>query len=109
MANNKKLEVGDVLYTSRRWSGLQKQTIQRVTEKQAFSASKKFVRQPNANGEYSLIGEYSSVGLATNEEHERYRMEQFRAKALRKISETKFDSMSESQLTRILAIINETK
>ena len=98
------LEVGDVIY-GRSNRGFNKYVIDRVTETTAFSGGQKFKRNING-GEVREIP-YASFGPSYNLETPELKAEYIRGNRLSKIAQTKWNSLSDDQLSQIIKIINQ--
>jgi hypothetical protein len=117
------LEVGDIIYASSRWGGLNKYTIERVTEKQAVynEGRTRCRRELKASrmreGLYvEKIGDYGHVELENDKIKAQYEFEQSRLRVrniLDKLYKLRVDVLSKAELDslqeKLQPILNETK
>ena len=115
---SKQLQVGDVLYNDEK-SPTRKVTIDRVTEKRAFSTGGyMFSRMPEYGRYIQHAASYSDrsnyletpeISALFKQAKEHAKQESDRRTIARQVSDTKFNYLTFDQLTRILTIINEQK
>lgn len=107
-----KLEVGDVLYEYRRWGGLAKHTIVRLTPTTAVTESGRKYKievkedygfdRKNKYFVAKIIGEYGNDKLETEELKEGYRILELRAKASFLLSKVRVDIMSNEEIVKFI-------
>jgi len=102
---SKQLQVGDKLYQTSHYKNIEAViTIDRVTNTQAFSGSRKFKRVLGSQNIATVIGSSWSIYFYQLEDTE-LQDRLFRQNAIKKIKESDYKSVSSENLKHILEIL----